>query len=607
MPFVVELSLFFARLFFLFGFLAVSFGLGMFLFRPLRLRPSDPFSALWLPCGLGAWVLSQFVFGLGIAGFLSKGGLFSMLAVVSLASLISLRELTGTLRTVFESRRYFLLLLFLAASLLALSLPDLTYDSLAYHLYLPKYYLVSGRIRFLPQLMLSAFPQNMELLYLVGLAFGDDGFARVPNLLFAFLSLLLLGSVAWEVSRKRHSGFLTMVSFLTLPVVFYGTSWALVDVASGFYALGSLFCLLKGHREKEGSYFFLAGLLSAAGLGIKYLYWIHLFSLTALGVGIWIFLPQGKRYPLWKAIALFTGTAIFFGSAWYLRNLLVTGNPVYPFFYARFGGPHWSAELEKGLLAIRQQFGPAKSVANFILLPFWLLKEEGYLSFVFLPLLFLLRPRQLQWFWVLTVLCLFEAAIWFFALTFQMRYGMFWQMVWCVLLGSALASVLEQKRYSPGFRRSIAVILIAVAVFSFRPYASVSIRAGRLFFGLDTKEDVRSRYLESYPIFRYINESLPEEAKIASFGDARGYYCERPFFPIHPDVEGYIDLNTMANASAYARRLKEIGVTHLIYNPRRTEIFRNRYPHWIRLQQELEKGFLERIRKENTVTLYKLR
>lgn len=63
----------------------------------------------------------------------------------------------------------------------------------------------------------------------------------------------------------------------------------------------------------------------------------------------------------------------------------------------------------------------------------------------------------------------------------------------------------------------------------------------------------------------------------------------------------------MRNAEAYYQRLKEIGITHLIYNPRRTEIFRKIYPQWIHLQQELEKEYLELIRKENGVSLYRLK
>ena len=609
---VVEVSLLFARLLFLFGCLVVSFGLGVFLLRLLRVEIPDRFSALWLPCGIGAWGISQLVFGLGVSGFLTRPHLFGMLAILFLASLASLRKLGESLRAVlselcFKTVLFLSCLLFLAACLLSLSLPDLTYDSLTYHLYLPKLYLESGRVQFFPKLMLSAFPQNMELLYLVGLAFGDDGFARVPNLLFTFLCLLLLGSVAGEVSRRRHSGLLTMISFLTLPVVFYGTSWALVDVASGFYGVGSLFCLLRGCQEKEEKWFFVAGLLSAAGLGIKYLYWIHLASLTLLLMGVWAFSRGERRPAFWKAVPLFTGTAVLFGSVWYLRNALVTGNPVYPFFYSRFGGPYWSAELEKGLLAVRQQFGPPKTLVHFLWLPFWLLKEEGYLVVVFLPLLLLLRPGQLRWIGAVTVLCLLEAAIWFFALTFQMRYGMFWQMLGCVLLGSALACALEEKRYSSGFRRAVSLILVCVTVASFRPYASAAVSGLSVIFGRTTKEKIRLRYLESYPIMKYINASLRAEVKIASFGDPRGYFCRRPFFPIHPDVSGYIDLNQMPDAAAYYRRLKEIGITHLIYNPRRTEIFRKRYPHWMRLQQALEKGYLEEIRKENWVTLYKIR
>ena len=243
---------------------------------------------------------------------------------------------------------------------------------------------------------------------------------------------------------------------------------------------------------------------------------------------------------------------------------------------------------------------------NFLFLPFTLLRE-GFMLFALFPLLFLPIKKKTQWVYILGGLCLVEGAIWFFFLPFHMRYGIFWLTLWSILMGFALETLFWEKEYSPGFRKIIMITVIGLTIISMKGYLVFADRGVSIILGLKTREGLRLRHIESYAIMKYINEFLPAEARIASFGDAQGYYCKRPFYPIHPGTSGYIDLDQMQNAEAYRQRLKQIGITHLIYNPRRTEIFRNRYPQWIRLQEELTEKYLELLKKENGVSLYALR
>ena len=613
MSFVSEILLLLAHILFLVFFFLLSFGVGYPLLRKLRLNGGN-LLLISLSCGVGAWFLSQLVMALGIAGLLTKKVLFALLSVLFLFSLFSIRKWGEPLKrlriqrptSLSEKGILLFCLLYFGACILGLSSPDLSYDSLKYHLYFPRLYLESGQVQFLPHNMLSAFPQNMEMLYLIGLGLGE-GFARVVNIFFTLLCLLLLGSLAKEISGRKHTGLFAVLSFLMFPAVFYGTVQAYVDIGSSFYGAGSLLCLLRGHAERNKKWFFLAGLLSAAGFGIKYLYFIHLATLNFFLMCLWISAPRQRRYSLIRSVLIFTGTAVLLGSSWYLRNYLVTKNPTYPLFYSVFGGPYWSRELENGLLAVRKQFGPPKTLVNFILLPLFLLKEENYLLFAFIPLfLVFIRDKKFKETWPIAGLCVMEMAVWFFLLTFQMRYGMFWHLLLAILFGIVLESVLKEGN-SFGFRRVTAFFLISLAVVSLRVPLATAAHSLPILLGFNTKEALQFRYVESYAIMKYVNETLPKEAKIASFGDSRGYYCKRPFYPIHPDISGYIDLNQTRDVDTYYKRLQEIGITHLIYNPRRTEIFRNRYPRWIALQKGLEERYLEKIRKENGVSLYKLK
>ncbi len=596
---------------FLIFWVGFSAGLGNFFLSLLRLKIRDPIFRFPLVCGLGAWVFSQLLFLLGITGRLSRPVLLGLLVLLGIPFLFSLGELRALRKERWRPRTpYFFLtaafsaylLFYLASCLLGLFVPDMTYDSLTYHLYLPKLYLESGKIQFIPWIMMSAFPQNVELLNLLGLALGGDGFARVPNLFYTILCLMLFMSFEKELAAPKGTGLLSGVSFLAFPWVFYGTTRALVDIASAFYGGMTLLCLWKAREEKGKTYLILAGFLSAAGLGTKYLYGIHFGTLLLFWIFLWSASPKAKRPPLAQSILVFACPALFFGSFWYLRNLSELGNPFYPFAYRWFQGPFWSRELEEGLLLVRRQFGPPKTLLHFLILPYHFVKEGSGL-FAFVPFFIFLRKRSFETARWLTVLFLLELAVWFFMLTYQMRYGMFWHLLFALLIGMLLAEGIAN--HSAFFRKGILFLLALVLLVSLRPVATVTVRGSRILLGKATREFYRDQFMESYAIFRYINTSLPSDAKIASFGDPRGFYCERPFFSIHPDVSGYLNLHSVQDPDSYRKRLRALGATHLMDNPRRHEIFRNRYPHWIALQKELTKR-LKPVRREKNVILYAL-
>ena len=86
-----------------------------------------------------------------------------------------------------------------------------------------------------------------------------------------------------------------------------------------------------------------------------------------------------------------------------------------------------------------------------------------------------------------------------------------------------------------------------------------------LAFGQETQEDYLSRAIDTYPASRFIDTSLPKNARIALFGDTRGFFIDREFVWADPghNVEFDRGYSSSAELAAY---LKSRRVTHALVN-----------------------------------------
>ena len=72
--------------------------------------------------------------------------------------------------------------------------PELGFDALWYHLTIPKIYLENHSVFYIPGGLLyySAMPKLIEMVYVAGLAFGDEVFPKLIHFFFGILSLIAL-------------------------------------------------------------------------------------------------------------------------------------------------------------------------------------------------------------------------------------------------------------------------------------------------------------------------------------------------------------------------------------------------------------------------------
>ncbi len=222
----------------------------------------------------------------------------------------------------------FLILIFIIQFLQSLA-PAIKYDALIYHLTLPEAYLQAGKIGDLEWLVMSGMPQTTEMLYLNGLALGGENAVLLLNWVFGILTAVGLYSFLHKY-LPRTCALVGVTSLFSGYTVVSSLSWGYVDWLGCLFGLGMLAFFDSYFSDINERSLFLSGLF--AGLAFSTKYPAGVLYLAGL-ITIVIFELLAKR-RLISSVFKFSAGAAIFAFPWLIKNLVYTGNPVYPFFFA---------------------------------------------------------------------------------------------------------------------------------------------------------------------------------------------------------------------------------------------------------------------------------
>jgi hypothetical protein len=205
-------------------------------------------------------------------------------------------------------------------------------DTVWYHAPYAARFVESGSIAGLPDrsdVLQSYYPLNSSLVQaLVELPFRSDVLAPMANVGWAALALL----AAWCIGRRRGVAPLSVlgaVVVLGFPMI-AGThpGQASNDVACAALLLAAVALLLEDELAPVPTA--LAGIAAGLALGTKLTVLIPVLALT---VGVIALAVRARRAA--PAVAWSAGVALF-GCYWYVRNLVIAGNPL-PWFDVNLG------------------------------------------------------------------------------------------------------------------------------------------------------------------------------------------------------------------------------------------------------------------------------
>jgi hypothetical protein len=430
--------------------------------------------------------------------------------------------------------------------------PSMEWDSLAYGVNYAKIIFENGRIPLIagPSIgleMSANYPPGVQLLAVYLYVFAGnpgDFYFRILQPIFGLVTMIVAYKFTMVATKNRAAAvfavftlgamstfwelfvhetyFMCLTLMVTLSAFFFFKAYnsGVVD-AKKYEVVGTLFCCFAA----------LTSYIGAFSFGFLLLYSIN------------------KRL----SVKRFTGLAVlglFVSMPWYLRNVLLLGNPVYPFFGV---GNYLDPVL---LTSTLQHFQNWAEVPFFGL--FSTICKVG-VGILFLAIVYLTVKRKNFLLVFPFYLFLIGLAIMGLHIPF-IRYLIIALPALAIVLSASTNSLLTKRI----LERMTAVILVSLVLIS-----SVAILPSINSFkptppGGDDKWSYLSYVLEEADAWKWINENTPSDARIATY-DIKEYYIERSVLPL--DGNESAPLYKMDTIEESMNFLEERNVTYILSVP----------------------------------------
>lgn len=462
--------------------LTLGFACIQTLFRGLKGDDPNGHVSTWLAFAVGLILFSYYWFFTGLAGLLTRGSFWVLFFIGILLVFVTQKEWRNlfsrlkTSLTLFRFQRivgWLLLAELISVLLLTLIRCWAFYiegDSLVYHLYLPKQFVLQAKIWAVPYSEHVFWPLFSEVLFTVGELFQSLLISKWISYGVYLATVVLVGNYVYRRTDNVTASLLTAALVASSPVFFFHAPSTYNDLFFNFFMLAGFLLYetlcLKSPISKTGM--FLCGLLWGAALACKYVVFFGLMAFAPILLFDFIRCRYKKNFLL---AVFFLCLGVFLTSApYYLRSYMHYGNPVFPFASELFQTPFGYVSEEAkwlGANAVADVQGAGRNIKQFLLLPWNLtfhpeLFLNDKIGFVFLPLSFLIlfslkHNRRLLFY------CFFYSLIWF-SIAQITRYFLPVLTLSAIMIGFGYSFI--EKRFLRGSHLALwlAVILLSVQV-----------------------------------------------------------------------------------------------------------------------------------------------
>jgi len=465
--------------------------------------------------------------------------------------------------------------------------PPTHYDSLVYHLALPRIYLMRHALVQVPYNLFSAFPQNMEMIFTAAMSIGGATAVRLMSF-SCYLALLgLVHTIAARWAGARAGAYAACV-IATFPSMMLLGSSAYVEVGLALFILAALLAVARWMETRDSRFLLAAGIVAGAAFGIKYYAGITIAGVSLILAAVLVRRPRDLiSGPFIRAAGLFNSMALVLSAPWFVKNLIVFHNPVFPFFYRLFGwgGSGWNIESARGYFSAFVEYGAKTNLFRELLtLPMAITLNSqqfaggadalggigwAYVMISLPAMLFI--PRFIPPARVLYAYTVFHAVIW--AATGQvLRFLIVILPALVIGVSAGMAALYERVgRVIRGGVIALGVAFCASNIFLFFLVNDVVEPFG-VALGIESREAYLSRKLGAfYDCLRAANEQCdPRTDRVYIFGDQRGFYCDIPCevtFSFAPE-RLVAAANAAIDGRALTRTLMDRGFTHVLFNRR---------------------------------------
>lgn len=486
-------------------------------------------------------IFSYTIFFLGVTDLLYKELVISAtLLCVVLPCIIFKKELLKTVVSINKELKIILknkltcLLLLLFITLIFINLlgalgPETAFDSLWYHLTLPKLYLLNHSVYHIPGGLLyySDMPKLGELLYVSALAINGEIAAKMVHLLFGILTAVVI----YRVTRSFYTPLISLLAVL----IFYGNivvAWesttAYIDLIRAFFEILALWAFIRWYDVSQPKWLLLTAIMIGLAISTKLLAGASLIIFSILL--LWKLCRDKKPLnTIFITLGTFIFISLFIPLPWFLFSYINTGNPIYPLFSEVFAGINTKI-FDSTLLdpiTLITTFWNIFTRANDPMTPLYL---------IFIPIILFVYKRIPKKLSIVYFYSLLALLLWY--VTSQVEGSRLLIPYFAAFSIVSAAAIFELKngKIKEELRLYkiciILVILITITTISYRFIANY--KYAPVVLGTQSKEEFLSKNLnykfgDFYDVDGYFKKNIKDTDKVLLYGTHNLYYVEYPF------------------------------------------------------------------------------
>jgi hypothetical protein len=472
---------------------------------------------------------------------------------------------------------------------------SLDWDTLAYHLAVPKMWIQDGHMHYISFIHQSNFPLTVDGLYIWGLDWGGEAGAKAFSLCFAIYGAFAL----FGFGRARYGengGWWSLLAYVAVPMVAWEAGTGYVDVSNGlFVGLGILFAASYAARPEDRRPMWLAAIFLGFAAGSKYTGLQTIAAVSAVLIGLRVlaprFRPHVAQLPSIRGVALVALIAFGISSPWYLRNIVNTGNPVFPFFYSIFKGKNWDTFSDKIYKDQQQTFGAGRAIQtsdhNYLDGPLEPARiGHAILGLAYQPgryadpaptsgfgfpfvslgavaisglLVWLISGRLGRFEAVASGTVLLSLAMWF-VLSEQSRYILGLAFPLCVLAGGGVI----RFRIGPLLAGAMVLQLLA-SLYVLTRFGDEFQEKLRVVLGGESADDYQRHRVGFYAPAQDLN-TLAQGGRVALYDEVFGYFLDVPYFWANPGHSTEMGYEQMQDDSQLLDSYRRLGITYVYIN-----------------------------------------
>lgn len=467
-----------------------------------------------------------FAVSISLLGFLSLFSRIYILAVSLLFlvlfifafrhSLVSVMNLRDVDLSKYEKILSTLLIAFALVAFWGVLTPEIAFDSLWYHLTIPKLYLERGEIYFIPGGLLyySGFPKLVEMLYILPLSFWNETGAKLIQYFFGITSLVFLLVLSKKYVSRNYTLFAPAI--LTGNLVFaWESTVAFNDLGYLFYEILSFYCFTEFIDSRKRSWLMLLGLMIGFALLTK------LIAVTSLTVYLLLLIYLQRNSNVRNLIKNSLIVIVFAALPtvpWLIFNYFSTGNAIYP-----FGSEYLNASSR--LLSGK--------ITSFVMNIVFANDPISPLYLIFIPFVVVVWKTLVQ---KQKILFLYTALTFLFWILISGTGGSRFLLPFLPIYSIGVVIIIEKmtERVGKSFYKSSFSLIALVLVVCILYRGVAQLGSIKYLIGYESKEDYLSRELnflfgDFYDTDGFLKQNIKSNEKVLIYGAHNLYYADFNF------------------------------------------------------------------------------